>query len=443
MRDALSIFAAARDAAARSGLTVAGRSYRFGELAELTRERLRILEPAVAPGVPFVVIGSNTLATVITLYALLELDIPALVLHPRLTDVERAAQARTPGPSDLPVHATAIMHTSGTTGAPRAAVLTRSALLASAAASAANLGWEDGDCWLLCMPLARIGGLSILTRCLAARRCVALAEGFDPDRLPERIAADGVTLASLVPTMLHRLLDRHPEWRAPPQLRAVLVGGAAAPDALLQRAQQRGLPIILTYGLTETCSQVVATPYAARHAPAALGVGRALPGARIRIRDGHVEVGGPMLMAGYLGEPALPPDAWFDTGDLGAIDAQGCLRVHARRTDLIVTGGENVYPAEVERVLESCPGIVAAGVFGVPDPVWGQTVAAAVVGGEVPPEEAALAAHLAVRLAPYKRPRQVCYVPELPLTSAGKPDRAALASFAARLRPLGYPRGDG
>ncbi|MBK7082139.1 MAG: hypothetical protein IPH55_15870 [Betaproteobacteria bacterium] len=175
MRDALSIFAAARDAAARSGLTVAGRSYRFGELAELTRERLRILEPAVAPGVPFVVIGSNTLATAITLYALLELDIPALVLHPRLTDVERAAQARTPGPSDLPVHATAIMHTSGTTGArapPCSPAARCSPRLRPAPPTSAG---SDGDCWLLCMPLARIGGLSILTRCLAARRCVALA----------------------------------------------------------------------------------------------------------------------------------------------------------------------------------------------------------------------------------------------------------------------------
>ncbi|MBK8687516.1 MAG: hypothetical protein IPN24_03370 [Betaproteobacteria bacterium] len=118
--------------------------------------------------------------------------------------------------------------------------------------------------------------------------------------------------------------------------------------------------------------------------------------------------------------------------------------MHARRTDLIVTGGENVYPAEVERVLESCPGIVAAGVFGVPDPVWGQTVVAAVVGGEVPLEEAALAAHLACLARAVTSGRARCVTcHELPLTSAGKPDRAALASLAARLRLLGYPRGDG
>ncbi|MBK7593107.1 MAG: AMP-binding protein [Betaproteobacteria bacterium] len=131
-------------------------------------------------------------------------------------------------------------------------------MLASAAASAANLGWQDGDCWLLCMPLARIGGLSILTRCLAAP-LRGIGRGIRSRSPSERIASDGVTLASLVPTMLHRLLDRHPEWRAPPQLRAVLVGGAAAPDALLQRAQQARAADHLTYGLTETCSQVAAT----------------------------------------------------------------------------------------------------------------------------------------------------------------------------------------
>lgn len=441
MSDALSIFAAARDAAAHVGLLAGGRPYCFAELAALTRERMRELAPDACGGSPFVVTGSNTLATVTTLYALLELRIPALLLHPRLTAAEREALT-VPAPSPpLPAGAAAVIHTSGTTGAPRAAVLTRSALLASAAASAANLGWEDGDCWLLCMPLARVGGLSILTRCLVARRCVALAEGFDADTLPQRVAADGVTLVSWVPTMLHRVLERHPHWCAPDGLRAVLIGGAAAPDALLQRARERGLPLVLTYGLTETCSQVVATPYAARHAPGDSGAGVALPGVEVRVRDGRIEVRGPMLMAGYLGEAPLPPGAWFDTGDLGEIDARGCLHVLARRTDLIVSGGENVYPAEVERALEACPGIRAAGVFGVADPVWGQVVAAAVVTGDPPPDDVLLAAHVSARLAPHKRPRRLCRVDALPQTAAGKPDRAALAAYARWLAPLVYPRG--
>ncbi len=319
-------------------------------------------------------------------------------------------------------------------------MLTREALLASAAASAANLGWLPGDRWLLCMPIARIGGLSILTRCLAARSCVVLADGFDAASFPQRVDADAITLASLVPTMLHRVLDAHPAWTPPSRLRAILVGGAAAAPALLQRAQRQRVPIVLTYGMTETCSQVVATPYAERYADAAGGVGRALPGAEIRIRHGQIEVRGPMLMAGYLGEAPLALDAWFATGDLGAVDAQGRLSVDARRTDLVVTGGENVYPAEVERALEACPGIAAAGVFGIPDPVWGQVVVAALVAAGQPPDDRELATQVAARLAAHKRPRRVFYVSSLPHTAAGKPDRAALAALAGAPRTLRYPR---
>ena len=253
------------------------------------------------------------------------------------------------------------------------------ALVASAAASAANLGWAADDRWLLCMPIAHVGGLSIVTRCLAARRCVVLMPRFDAQRLPAVIDARRVTLASLVPTMLARVLDAHPDWRAPAHLRAILVGGAAAPPALLRRAVERGLPMLPSYGLTESCAQIVAAPYAARHDPAGYGAGIPLPGVELRVVDGRIEIRGPMLMAGYWNEPPLAPDAWFDTGDLGEIDARGCLHVHARRTDLIVTGGENVYPAEVERALETLPGIAAAGVFGIASDEWGQEVAAALV----------------------------------------------------------------
>ena len=161
--------------------------------------------------------------------------------------------------------------------------------------------------------------------------------------------------------MLSLLLDAHPGWRPPPRLRAVLLGGAAASPRLFERAAARRLPIVVTYGCTETCSQVAATPYDRRFDAAACGAGRPLDGVELRIVDGRIEVRGPMRMAGYLGEPPLRPQAWFDTGDLGEIDAEGCLWLHARRADLIVTGGENVYPAEVERVLEACPGRAGGG----------------------------------------------------------------------------------
>ncbi len=439
MSDALSIRAAAGQAGASPALVVGGRTYTYAEVAALVERELPGLAHACGYGAAFPFVADNGLAAAVTLFALLEAEIPALLLHPRLTAVERDAQvadARRAARAAYP-GAAVVIHTSGTTGRPRGAVLTRAALAASAAASAANLGWQEDERWLACMPIARVGGLSILTRCLAARRTAVLAPGFDAATLPATLADARVTLVSLVPTMLARLLDAHPQWRPPAHLRAVLVGGAEAPAALLQRAAERGVPVVLTYGMTETCSQVVATPYAERFAPEGCGTGRVLPPAELRVVGERIEVRGPMLMAGYLDAPPLPPDAWFDTGDLGAIDARGCLTVHARRTDLIVTGGENVYPAEVERALERCPGVAAAGVFGVPDGTWGETVAAALVvdpGGA--PRDDELDAWIRARLAPHKRPRSVCRVERLPQTAAGKLDRAGLAAFVPLLRPL-------
>ncbi len=437
----LSIFAAARDAGDAPALRNADHVYTFADLADLASARVPVLARDTPAGAPFPLVATNTLDTVITLYALLELGIPALLVHPRLTAPERAALLATAAHAGPIAHpqAAAILYTSGTTGTARAAVLTRPALVASAAASAANLGWQDDDCWLLCMPIARVGGLSILTRCLAARRCVALHAAFDAVLLPQWVAEEGVSLVSLVPTMLVRILDAHPDWSCPTRLRAVLLGGAAASARLLARAVERRLPVVVTYGLTETCSQVTATRYDARFAPQDEGVGMPLPGIAVRIANGHIEVKGATLMAGYWNEPPLASGTWFDTGDLGAVDARGCLHVHGRRTDLIITGGENVYPAEVEAVLETCPGIAAAGVFGVPHEIWGQTVAAALVTGTRRPADVALLDHVDGRLAPHKRPRHVCFVPRLPQTAAGKLDRAALAKLASALHPLQRP----
>ncbi len=438
MVDPLSIAAAAREAPAAPALRIGERTWTFAELAELTQRRIAELDLGAPAGAPYPLVGSNTQDALVTLFALLEARVPALLLHPRLTASEDAAlraMAARAGPVTHP-DAAAILFTSGTTGDPRAAVLTRPALVAAAHASAANLGWEADDCWLLCMPLARVGGLSIVTRCLAARRCVALAPGFDAQRVPEWIATQRITLVSLVPTMLARVLDAHPHWTCPPRLRAILLGGAAVPRSLLQRAAERGLPLLASYGLTESCAQIVTTPYRERFGQAGGDVGTPLPGVDLRIVDGHIQIRGPMLMAGYWNEAPLAPGAWFDTGDLGEIDARGRLHVHARRTDLIVTGGENVYPAEVERALEHCPGIAAAGVFGIADERWGQTVAAALVAGSDAPPDEALVDFVTAHLAPHKRPRHVCFVAGLPQTPAGKLDRGALESFAGALRPL-------
>jgi o-succinylbenzoate---CoA ligase len=438
VNDPLSITAAARDAADAVALHVGRDRYTFAQLADLVQARLADLRSELVPGRPVPLVGRNTLERVIALYTLLEARVPALLLHPKLTERERAAEvaATERVAATLPDDAAVIMYTSGTTGQARGAVLTRSALLASAQASAANMGWQPDDCWLLAMPIARVGGLSILTRCLVARRAVALAPSFDAALVPAWIEQWRTTLASMVPTMLALVFERYPDWRPPPFLRAIQVGGAEAPPRLLKEAAKRKVPVVLTYGCTETCSQVVVTPYEQRFNPAQGGAGRALPGAEVRVVDGRIEVRGPMRMAGYLGAEPLAADAWFDTGDVGMFDAHGGLHVRARRADLIVSGGENVYPAEVERVLEACHGIRAAAVFGVPDETWGQLVAAAFVADGTPPTDAELSAFLDHHLARHKRPRRIVFVPQLPQTGAGKLDRAALPSLVPMLRPL-------
>ena len=431
----LSIFAAARERSAAVGLRTADRAWTFGELAELTQARLATLD-AHDPSIPVPLVGSNSVSTIVTIYALWERGVAPLLLHARLTDSEREtllAHAHLSAPLRVADPA-AVLYTSGTTGTPRAAILTRSALVASAAASEANMGWRDDDCWVLCMPVAHVGGLSIVSRCLIARKCVALAETFDPAGMPRFIEHAQVTLVSCVPTMLTRLLDGG--WRPPQTLRAVLLGGAAASRKLLHRASANRVPVLVTYGFTEACSQVATTPYALRHEPSAYGVGKPLKGIEVRSRDGHLEVRGPVLMAGYWNERPLRPDEWFETGDLGSIDAQGFIRVDARRQDLIVTGGENVYPVEVENVLEECPGVLASAVFGMSDELWGQAVIAAIVAQRSPSIENALREHIAAHLAPHKRPRRLFFVDRLPHTAAGKLDRAALPAIVRRARSI-------
>ncbi|MGE5161527.1 MAG: AMP-binding protein [Betaproteobacteria bacterium] len=438
MNDPLSITAAARDAPDAVALHVGRERYTFAQLADLVQARRADLGPELVPGRPVPLVARNTLERVIALYTLLEARVPVLLLHPKLTAAERAAEIADTerAAKTLPADAAVIMYTSGTTGQARGAVLTRAALVASAQASAANMGWEPDDCWLLAMPIARVGGLSILTRCLIARRAVALAPSFDAALVPGWIEQWRVTLASMVPTMLALVFEQHPEWRPPPFLRAIQVGGAEAPPRLLKEAAARKVPIVITYGCTETCSQVTLTPYDQRFNPAPRGVGLPLPGAEVRVVDGRIEVRGPMRMAGYVGGPWLAEDAWFDTGDVGTMDPQGCLHMRARRADLIITGGDNVYPAEVERVLEACHGIRAAAVFGVPDETWGQVVSAAFVADGEPPSDEALNAFLEHHLSRHKRPRKIAFVDHLPQTPAGKLDRAGLGKLAPLLRPL-------
>jgi O-succinylbenzoic acid--CoA ligase len=238
--------------------------------------------------------------------------------------------------------------------------------------------------------------------------------------------------------MLKALLDADKD-NVLSRLRAVLVGGAAVSPALLDACRRQRVPALTTYGLTEACSQVTSqSPSDA--APA--GSGRPLQGVELRIVGldgadsprgdvGNILLRGPMLMDGYWKQPPLH-GAWFDTGDLGSLDPAGNLHVASRRVDLVVTGGENVYPLEVEQTLEGCVGVGRALVFGVPDDTWGQLVAAAIVV-DAECNEGALFDELRSKLASHKRPRLVCFVNELPLLPSGKLARHnASARFAVR-----------
>jgi O-succinylbenzoic acid--CoA ligase len=254
-----------------------------------------------------------------------------------------------------------------------------------------------------------------------------------------------------VPTMLRALLERD-AGSALARPRAVLVGGAACPMPLLEQCAARRVRAVTTYGLTEACSQVTTQRLReGEHLAAEPGSGAPLEGVALSVVDdagralppdtvGRIRVRGPTLMQGYFRHEPLAPGAWFETGDLGALDGEGRLFVHARRTDLVVSGGENVYPAEVEQALEACPGVGQALVFGVADERWGQRVAAVLVPSDPARglDEGAVYEALAARLAGYKRPKSVCVVDALPLLGNGKVDRAgAVARFSARLRPWG------
>jgi O-succinylbenzoic acid--CoA ligase len=350
----------------------------------------------------------------------------------------------------------AVIHTSGTTSAPKPVELTYGNFLWSALGSAVALGLEPGERWLCNLPPSHVGGLSILMRSAIYGTTAVVHERFDTELTLRALTASSeggreprsagpVTLVSLVATTLARLLDAGLE--RPPALRAALTGGGPVPAALLDRARAAGVPVSLTYGLTEACSQVTTLPLGAsgdpsataadvathaRLIPAAIGPPRspstaslAAPTAgpplfctRVRIAEnGEIEVAGPTVARGVAGA-----DGWLRTGDLGRLNMEGNLQVTGRKADTIVSGGENVAPTEVEAVLEEHPGVLEAAAIGCADERWGEAVTALVVaraGAELRGEE--LREHCAARLASYKVPKQVVLVGgPLPRTRSGK-----------------------
>jgi len=424
----------------RTALIAKGLELSYEELeAEATRAARRLAARGVRRGATVVLTRRAGAEYVLLLHALMKVGAIAYPLNPRLAareleaEVERAQPALVVGQSDqltmteadLPLlgeHDLAAVHcrvlTSGTSRDPRAIGITYGNHLWSAVGSAFNLGVEPTDRWLCCLPLYHVSGLSIVMRSVIYGTGVVVHDGFDPARVASSLEGDGVTLISLVTTQLVRLLEAGIDLLP---LRAVLVGGGPVPQDVLEEAIGRGATVVQTYGLTEAASQV--TTLAPEEARRKLGsAGRPLLTTHLRIQGGEILVQGPVVAPGCADE-----DGWLHTGDLGRIDEEGFLYVEDRLGDVIVSGGENVLPAEVEDVLLRHPDVADAAAVGRAEAQWQEAVEAVVVlreGAAAGSDD--LRRHCAESLASYKVPKRFSFVSELPRTSSGKLLRRAL-----------------
>ncbi len=327
-----------------------------------------------------------------------------------------------------------VVETSGSSGVARAVMLTAANLLSSAALVNRHLALGAADRWLCCLPLRHIGGLSIPYRCALAGAAVVLHPGFVAEAVAEDLGRHAVTHLSLVPPMLARLLDL---GRPPPAaLRAVLVGGQSLSLPLAERALGAGWPLHVTYGMTETASQV-ACSIRLRAPPSAGTVARPLEGLAIDCpvcpeSPGVLRVRGPLVMAGYANPKRIPgeglEDGWLRTSDLACLDPDGVLHILGRVDEVLVTAGVKVHPARVEADLARAPGVEELAVVGVPDPVWGRRLVALYTGSAMPAD---LDPWCRAHLGGPERPRAFIRLAVLPTLDSGKRDRRRLEELAA------------
>src|SRR5699024_9822416 len=273
-----------------------------------------------------------------------------------------------------------IIYTSGTTGFPKGVVHTYGNHWWSAAGSMLNLGLSKQDKWLAAVPMFHVSGLSILLRRVIYGIPVYMLENYDKQQFHEALMNKGVTVASVVTMMVQALMYQLNDDRYPDTLRCLRLGGGPAPESLLEKAKARQMPVFQSYGMTETSSQIVIlSPVKALEKIGSSG--KPLFPAQLKINApdgqvGEIYVKGPMVTKGYFNNEQATNkaliDGWLATGDLGYTDREGFLYVVDRRKDLIISGGENIYPTEVENVLSSMEGVQEVGVVGKADDKWGQ-----------------------------------------------------------------------
>lgn len=417
-------------------------------------------EPGFSTAPIVAIDAAPTPLAVLQMWALMDRGIPFVPLHMAWTETQRravlavtdarrlpTAPPRTASHGErvsarqhldrnaVPDAPLAVVFTSGSTGEPKGVTLSHRAFGTSARSTQRHLGLSAHQVYYLSLPLAHVGGLAIVTRAAVLGGTTVLpapsvsGRSFDPAAFVERCSKTACSVVSLVPTQLRRICASH--LRAPRCVQLVLLGGAHAPASLIRAGLDLDWPIHRTYGLTEACSQVATDAM-----PGQTGPLRLLPGVSARLEaDGRLALRGPTMLSGYWGQPLLDTQDWFVTSDLAELSADG-LTPRGRVDDLVISGGENIHPDEIDSALAGAPGVVAACSFGRPSPEWGQELCAVLVTDSAfdPPQ---LIAHLRVTLPPFKIPKAWHLVTDLPVTATNKLDRRLCQQvYASVCRPF-------
>jgi O-succinylbenzoic acid--CoA ligase len=340
-----------------------------------------------------------------------------------------------------------VIFTSGTKGIPKGVILTNSNYYYSALASNSNIKLAAGDCWLLSLPLYHVGGLSILHRCALAGASVYVSHGFDCQEIDSLMDASKITHLSLVPTIMQRLIESRGDEPMPDTVKVILLGGAQTPKKMVKKIREFRLPVLTTYGMTESASQITSMS-AGDPADKLLTSGRPLQYVQLRIVDsegkdlppyveGEIIVKGKTLFKGYLNRDVRGEwydDQWFVTGDKGYLDSDGYLIVTGRVDDMFVSGGENIYPGEIEVEAASYPHIRACAVIAVDDREWGKRPVLFVEpSGKAEFDEQEMAAYLKTILPKIKIPDKIISLNRLPRAAIGKIDYAALRKLYQKM----------
>jgi O-succinylbenzoic acid--CoA ligase len=419
----------------------------FKEVYDKTVQTAQHLNKEIARQNRLALLSENSPEMAIVLFALLALDKEVLLLNTHLTDIEIKEQLteldvelliasdQQNFPADLafsdivslesssavlnwqsaPDKIAVIMNTSATTGKFKSVPITWKMIAAHVAASAATMGVLPEDNWLVMLPMFHVSGLSIIMRSLYNATQATIRASFDEEELLSLINDSSVNMVSMVPTMLKRVYERI----SPKNIRVILLGGEFIPQPLIQACFAQDLPVYKTYGMTETFSQSV-TFNILEHPDKLTSVGQALPGVEIEIshpdaeQAGEIHLKSPMLMKGYLYQEDVQ---LFNTGDIGYLDEDNFLYILNRRKDIIISGGENIYPKEVEDLLYSLPGIIECALVPQQDETWGQVPLLFYAGT---PESQEVFDFLSTKLAKYKLPRQIIKLNALPKNASGK-----------------------